>query len=363
MLAMSTNGGCCPTPSDMSSSWNEERRPRHHRRPRRSAVPIEINTSPETPCPPRSLVSHASSGKKKQENKVPDESLWDCRIRERVQILPGSHLIPEGEPWRHPLEPREPPPLPTDIVQFLVIGEHQSGKTSLTNRFLRRHYVHTLKEKHSRKGGDQSEWSVEYHKKDVTFWHSDDTVGSARVQLWDVTGGGPSERPLERRQEWIRLVQKMSGILLVISLEHGSDVLFEKVVSWKQWLDECCPSHPQVHLFLQKSDLLPRQHVDPLVWMHLGSRLSTLCDETGISDCRLTTCSDGRAQQSSLPEQAIMELVRSIVMTEVAQRRNQPRMNPTVSRVGRSRAKSGTKFRTDYARTVLEAKAVPISLH
>ena len=155
----------------------------------------------------------------------------------------------------------------------------------------------------------------------------------------------------------------MSVILLVVSLDHGSDVLFEKVVSWKRWLDGCCPSHPQVHLFLQKSDLLPRQHVDPLIWMHLGSRLSRLCDETGIRDFRLTTCSEGRAEQPSLPEQAIMELVRSIVMTQVSQRRNQPRKSPTVLRVGRSRKKFGTEFRTNFVHDVLEAEAVPINLH
>ena len=134
-----------------------------------------------------------------------------------------------------------------------------------------------------------AQWSVEYHKKDVTFWQNNDAVGCARVQLWDVTGGGPSDKPLERRQEWIRLVQKMTGILLVVSLEHGPNALVDNIVQWKQWLDECCPTHPQVHLFLQKCDLLPTHStIHPMVWMELGSSISKLCDETGIADWRMT---------------------------------------------------------------------------
>jgi GTPase SAR1 family protein len=245
------------------------------------------------------------------------------------------------------------------MVQFLVIGQHQSGKTSLTKRFLRRYCVHKL-ENPARKWEHPSDWSVEYHKKDVTFWHSNDSVGSARVQLWDVTGGGPSDKPLQRRQEWIRLAQKMSGIVLVLSLEHGSDVLLETIVSWKHWLDDCCPTLSRVHLFLQKCDLLP--NVDPVVWMHLGSRISSICDEIGIIDWRLTTCCEDREEQSPLlPENAIMELVRSIAMTEALQRRNQRRASPVVSYVEQSRAKSGSKFVTDSTQTVLEAEAVPIT--
>ena len=225
--------------------------------------------------------------------------------------------MPKGELWLHPQEPREPPPVPTEILQFLVIGEEHSGKTTISRRFQRMHCTHAIHSKSIKKKGNvPSEWSVEYHKKDVSFWHGrqSDALGCARVQLWDVTGGGSSDPPLERRQEWVRLVQRMSSILLVISLEHGPDALFEKVSSWKQWLDECCPSHhPLVHLVLQKSDLLPQQTTNPLVWIDLGARISKLCDETGISDWRMTTCCAQAAEQS--PEQAIMDLVQSLVTT------------------------------------------------
>jgi len=322
----------------MSASWSSNQNRQRRRRPRRSAVPIEIEA---IKTPPRSPVSSASKNTSCMEKSSTVHGTGACSVWERtftkVEILPGSLLIPEGEPWLHPPEPLEPPPLPTEIVQFLVLGQHFSGKTTLSRRFERMHCKHYISKNKKASGKNpSSQWSVEYHKQDVTFWHAaNNTIGCARVQLWDVAGGGPSDKPLERRPEWIRLVQKMSGILLVVSLEHGPNALFEIIASWKQWLDECCPSHAQVHLFLQKCDMLPSQTINPIVWMELGARISKLCDETGICDWRMTTCCTDAAAQS--PEQAIMELVQTLVTTSVPQKKVsfQPSPARSVSRVSR----------------------------
>lgn len=322
----------------MSTSWSRSLDGQRRRRPRRSSVPIEIQAIKSPP-----LASSAHDANKKQAR----PSIWEP-CAPRIALLPGSLLMPEGEPWLHPPEPVEPPPLPTEIVQFLVVGEPYSGKTTLTRRFQRMHCTHSITtstKKSIKQQQGSGQWSVEYHKKDVTFWQQHDTVGCARVTLWDVTGGGPCDKPLERRQEWIRLVQKMSGILLVVSLEHGPKALLNNILQWKRWLDECCPTHPQVHLFLQKSDLLPTQSdIHPMVWMGLGSSISKLCDETGICDWRMTTCDTQTAEHS--PEEAIIELVQSIVTTSVPRRKVSFQKSPTrnVSRASRMNSSHGRKL-------------------
>lgn len=311
----------------MSASWSSsqdrQRRARAYRRLRRSAVPVEIDAQA---TPPRSPTSHhqtreSNTGKQHADTKQTrnsDETLWKPKEKS-IEILPGSLLMPHGEPWLHPPEPTHAPPMPTEIIQFLILGEYNAGKSTLVRRFRQTHCTHSItnnKTCHKRK--QSREWSVEYHKKDVTFWLDETTVGCARIQLWDVTGGGPSDEPLERRQEWLRLLQKMSGIVLVISLEQGPNALFDKILSWKHWLDECCAasSHaPTVYLFLQKCDLLPCQAVQPMIWMELGSRISKLCIEIGICDWHMTTCAAKSADQS--PEEAFMKLAQCLVTTTV----------------------------------------------
>ena len=261
----------------------------------------------------------------------------------------------------HPSEPLEPPPVPAEIVQLLVMGEHQSGKTSLSKRFLRRHCLHAP-EKPSNKRTKPSEWSVEYHKKDVSFWLSNsESVGSARVQVWDATGGGPSDQTLERRHEWIRLVEKMTAVLLVVSLEHGPDVLFDNIRLWKDWLDECSPNLPPVYLFLQKSDLLPHQAVEPSFWIHFGSRVARLCDEMGIADWHLTSCREGKREtEHSSPEDVIMDLLQGYMASKAPRKKDPYKARQVGSSVGKSRVPGTKALCPEFTEAVLEAEAVPI---
>lgn len=294
---------------------------RGYRRPRTSTVPVEIDTAKP----------HQHSNNDEKTKQPPNRNLWEP-TPPRIEILPGSLLVKPGEPWLHPPEPIQAAPKPTEIIQILLVGEQNAGKTSIAKRFSQMHIVHSVSNNsktmtnRNTSTKQSQQWSVEYSKKDVTFWKSSDKVACARVQLWDVTTTSApcNNLNLERKSEWIRLVGKMSAILVVVSVEHGPDALFAKICEWKQWLDkECCfsttaDSPPPIYLLIQKCDLLvSSQTIAPTIWMDFGSRITKLCDEIGISEWRLTTCAVEPSSDRQSPEQVIMEVVKDLVTTTV----------------------------------------------
>ena len=260
-----------------------------------------------------------------------------------MEILPGSLLQTTrtttggGDPWLHPAEPSQPPPRPTEMVPFLLVGPRHSGKRAA---------FQTFSNGHKNRVAD-SPSVVEYCKKDVTIWVNDDTnvAACARVQLWNVTTdmGIPQQQQQEgrRQQEWMKLISKMTYILLVVSFEEGGpQATLHQISKWKRWLDESSTvvSLPTVHLILTKSDLLPTC-VSPTFWINFGSQLERLCQRLGIRHFHMTTTTLSSSSchthdHYETPEEVILKLVRSTVTS-----RNTTRQGNLVSTTTKSKLK------------------------
>jgi GTPase SAR1 family protein len=334
----------------MSSQLHNERRRRQYRK--RVHIPAVIVTHSPTddgainPCDQQQLSPKKQGG-------TDDSSRhqhWTGVEKRKVQILPGTLLVPDDEPWLFPPEPSEPPPLPTEILRFVLCGHHNAGKTSLIRKFVHRESILNDDIDGIEKKSTSLQWSVDYHKKDLTFWlNSGDKAGCARIQVYDVSGGG--RKDMERKQELLRLFHKASAVFIVASAEQGFQGLELSVRRWRTWLDLFLAGNTgaAVVLLVSKCDLLMQQQgFKPPDWIHFGTKLGSLCQELRIESCHLTSCqSEHDAVETTGVEDAFLDEIRRLMKTSP-----QHRWEPIVF----AHAPMSPTRRS----TVIEATAVPI---
>jgi hypothetical protein len=231
---------------------------------------------------------------------------WECDVTRthRVRIVVAPTSMPPPPP------PQEPPPIPSELFSVVVMGGPQSGKTSLVRRFIHRTTLHECDRKNSvlpqRKQGKHS-WTVEYYRKDVAFWTTENTAKCIRIQLWDVGDCRTVNRSPQKNAELMQLVQRTKAIILVVSMEHGLPHLLKEARAWKRWmLDSHVDAGMPVYWFLHKSDVLP--NLPTTSSMSLGATIADLTRELGFSSWHLTSC---HTEDGDSVEEAIMMVIRT----------------------------------------------------
>lgn len=246
---------------------------------------------------------------------VVDDWQWCVtrRVR-RVRILvvaPTTSVPP-------PLPPHEAPPVPSELLSVVVMGDPQCGKTSLVRRFIHRtalHECHTKKnasgqQPQRKKQGTTHSWTMDYYRKDVAFWSTENTAKCIRIQLWDVGDCRTVDRSPQRNSEFIHLVQRTKAIILVLSLEHGLQHLLKSVRAWKRWMLD---SHIDddgirpVYWFLHKSDVLPT-NLSTTSSIQLGATIADITRELGFASWHLTSC---HTEDGHSIEEAMMLIIRT----------------------------------------------------
>ena len=228
----------------MSSSSSHEQR-RHHRGHRRRprARPPELIGVPLRPG------DEPTVGNDEQQFTTTMD--WNVGVRQRrvcIVVAPTSNgLLP-------PPPPQEPPPLPSELLGLLVLGEEQSGKTSLVRRFVYRTSSPQIEVPRK-----QRSVAIEYHKKDLAFWYAKNKARCARIQLWDAGGCRSLGNSPQRNAELVPLVQRSKAVILVLSLEYGPQHVLREARAWKQWLHDLhVDEEKPIYWFLHKSDVLPK---------------------------------------------------------------------------------------------------------
>ncbi|KAI2489910.1 hypothetical protein MHU86_24664 [Fragilaria crotonensis] len=207
----------------------------------------------------------------------------------------------------HQLHPKEPPPLPSEILGLLVLGEPQSGKTSLVRRFVYRTYASQIEQQRK-----QRHSSIEYHKKDLAFWYAKNETRCARVQLWDVSDCRTFGSSPQRNGELVQVLQRTKAIILVLSMEHGPQHVLREARSWKQWLQDLhVDDEKPIYWFLHKSDVLP--NLETSISINLGAALANMSRELGFSSRYLTSC---LSDDGSSVESAMMNVIRTSLQSE-----------------------------------------------
>lgn len=275
-----------------SSSPHEQRHHRSHRRartrpPELIGVPVREREEPKV-------------GKREKQSTTID---WNLNVQQRrVRIVaPASNcLIP-------PPPPRETPPLPSEILGLLVLGEAKSGKTSLVRRFVYRTSVSEIEEERKQRSPE-----IEYHKKDLTFWFAKNEVRCARIQVWDAGGCRTLGSSKQRNAEVVQLMQRTKAIILVLSLEYGPQHVLKESRAWKQWLEELhLDEERPIYWFLHKSDVLPA--LETSISMNLGAAFATASRELGFSNWYLTSC---HTDDGCSVESAMMSVIRTSLRSE-----------------------------------------------
>lgn len=270
----------------MSSSRDIAQKRRIFHRRTNQSVPFEIDLDER---------KHINESLEEDAKRQPSSD-WSTPLR-RIHVISGHANLSFGEPWMHPPEPEEAPPTPTEIVRILVLGDRNSGKTSIVRSFVYREGL-----SHEKKFTKSLHWSLDYHKKDVTFWHTDtDEIGSARLQIWDVTGVP------DQQLEFETLLDKANLILCVVSLEQGRSQSIRSIKFWKKQLHHLS----NVTVLLHKSDLLPSHGVMATDWIHFGSQVGEL-----LSGCEFYMTSCANNENNSI-QNAIMKEVRRISRSTV----------------------------------------------
>ena len=302
---------------------DEARRSRRYRK-RKNDLPLEIETSNDDDYN-NMRNSNSDDDSSNDSGRSPS---WMQRSpqKSQVQIRPGSELIPSSEPWRIPPEPTDEPPIPSQILRFTILGAPKSGKTSIADRFVHRRYAtpprHDGSPKELRKMSSQkSEWTVDYSKKDVAFWDSENVVECVRVQVWDVNGQDPCYNgKLERSQEFQELLEKSHTIFLTSSME--TDDLLQELGDWKTWLDSFgFEKDVPIVLLLTKSDILIENccnNTSPVELVRAGAKLESCCAKLGFRDWFMTSCRSDTSCHSSSIEDIMMKTIRNIVPGNIA---------------------------------------------
>jgi hypothetical protein len=280
-----------------SSSSQEQRHHRGHRRPR----PRRPRTRPpELIGDPLWEREELKVGKEKKQSTTIDWNVVERPCRVRIVASTTNGLVP-------PSPPQDPPPLPSEILGFLVLGEAQSGKTSLVRRFVYRTYASQMEQQRK-----QRPCSIEYHKKDLAFRYAKNEARCARIQLWDVSECRTFGSSPQRNAELIQVLQRTKAIILVLSLEHGPQHVLRESRSWKQWLQDLHVDEERpIYWFLHKADVLP--NLETSVSINLGAALANASRELGFSNWYLTSChlDDGCSVES-----AMMNVIRTSLKSE-----------------------------------------------
>jgi len=111
----------------MSSSRDIAQKRRSFHRRTNQSVPFEIDLDER---------KHINESLEEDAKRQP-LSDWSTPLR-RIHVISGHANLSFGEPWMQPPEPEEAPPTPTEIVRILVLGDRNSGKTSIVRSFVYR---------------------------------------------------------------------------------------------------------------------------------------------------------------------------------------------------------------------------------
>jgi GTPase SAR1 family protein len=315
--------------SSSSHHHHEEQRHRRRRRHRHdhTLLPELIDIG--------SQQSHTLN--EEPENEQETKIDWNVFPKKRgnVRIVVPSSCIP-------PDPPEESPPRPLEMLKLLVLGEQGSGKSSIVRRFVHRATIHpdganaavrSSASKSSTKSKQPAEqqrkagsWTVDYYKKDVSFWNSAKTSRCVRVQLWDVGGRSPaayyvpSSAPITaaskgNNPEVMQLLQRSKAVILVISLDQGPRHALTEARKWKRWLtdmhiDNNDQETKPVYWFLHKSDVIPHQEEDTNNMLQLGAVIADTSHNLCFADWHLTTCEH---EDGASVEEAIMKVIRANV--------------------------------------------------
>jgi hypothetical protein len=279
---------------------------------------------------------------------------WQWCFTRRVRRV---RILVVAPPTSVPPPPQESPPVPSELLSVVVMGDPQSGKTSLVRRFIHRttlHEFHNRKnssgpQPHRKRQGTAHAWTMDYYRKDVAFWNTENTAKCIRIQLWDVGDCRTVDRSPQRHAEFIHLVQRTNAIILVVSLEHGLQHLLKTARAWKRWMLD---SHIDddgtrpVYWFLHKSDELPTNSPTPSS-IQLGATIADVTRELGFASWHLTSC---HTEDGYSIEEAMMMIIRS---TNTNIRRADNTITPSLA--PSSSSSTGSK-------TILSATA-PVALH
>ena len=259
--------------------------------------------------------------------------------------------------------PDSDPPVPSSILRLVVLGSRRAGTSSVVQRFLHRTFVHRNDDDDrnpderetifptTEQQQTQEPWTLQYHKKDISFHHEwspdgiqDETlpIQCVRVQIWDVSGldnrqhlpVSDESMPNTDQQQLHRLLSGAATIFLVVSIENGVKRLMDETKAWVEWFrkrheqrqnhqhpsatkDGMTPNRIPIMLLVTKCDLLPQHGVPPTEWILLGSQLERMCHYLGVQEFRLVACVDENHVEQSLSsmdmsvEGAFMDVVRS----------------------------------------------------
>ena len=205
-------------------------------------------------------------------NTMPKSTVWSSHHSVPAVVLQvGDGVAP-------PDEPNEAPPMLRDLIRIVVVGDAEAGKTNL---------VHSFVYRRSHTSTSVCYTSVDYHKKDMTFWldADSDDIQCARLQIWDVS--------LWDNENVTTLLDKADIVFCVISSEHGPSPLLDSMSCWKHRLRHL----HKLTFLVHKSDLLSLHQVPPKDWIQWGSRIATesssfyltsCCDPSSVQDAFMT---------------------------------------------------------------------------